>query len=399
MTRSKIASLALFALGCCTLALTATDASAAAKGPVKVFILAGQSNMEGKAAAGTLRAVIEDEPQDPQFKHLIEDGRWTVRDDVWVTFLCRRDKQATEHARKFGPLTIGFGSQKTTRDDSNKKIPVPGIGPELGIGHVLGDHFDQQVLLVKAAWGGRSVKFNFRSPSGMPSEEELKSQFAELKAKRPELSYDEWKAGFGQSYRDMIAEVRTVTGKLKQYFPQYDPEQGYEIAGLIWFQGWNDGVGGGNPDYVRQLAALVRDVRKELDAPGMPVVIGQLGTDGPDAEGWIATFRAQQAALAELPEFKDNVCLAETAEFWPNPPDMSAQWEEFRASARENEAKPADDPTRIQPGEFFFQNWLQRYREQLKYTSDKRYHYLGSGKCYYRMGEAMGKAMVNLLDE
>ena len=78
---------------------------------------------------------------------------------------------------------------------------------------------------------------------------------------------------------------------------------------------------------------------------------------------------------------------------------MSAQWEEFRTRARENEAKPADDPTRIPPGDFFFQNWLQRYRDRLKYTSDKRYHYLGSGKCYYQMGEAMGKAMLKLLDE
>jgi len=57
-------------------------------------------------------------------------------------------------------------------------------------------------------------------------------------------------------------------------------------------------------------------------------------------------------------------------------------------------APAQDDPTRVDPGEFFFKNWLQRYKKELAYTSDKRYHYLGSGKCYYQMGEAMGKAMV-----
>jgi len=396
MTRSTITLLLILGLGFNAVALTGIEAGEAFRKPVKVFVLAGQSNMEGKAATSTLRAAIADAPEDPRFKHLMRDGKWTIREDVWVTFLCRNDKRATEHARKVGPLTVGFGSQKTTWDDKNRKIAVPGIGPELGIGHVLGEHFDQQVLLIKAAWGGRSVKYHFRSPGAMPTEEELAEQLAELKAKKPELNEEQWKAGFGQSYRDMIAEVRTVTSNIKKYFPDYDAAQGYEIAGLIWFQGWNDGVGGGNPEYARQLASLIRDVRKEFKVPGMPVVIGELGIDGPDAQGWIAEFRAQQAAVAALPEFQGNVRLVKTAPFWPNPPDLSDEWEAFRTNARRNETKAQDDPTRVNPGEFFFRNWRQRYKKQLAYTSDKRYHYLGSGKCYYQMGEAMGKAVVAL---
>jgi hypothetical protein len=27
---------------------------------------------------------------------------------------------------------------------------------------------------------------------------------------------------------------------IKRVYPDYDPKQGYERAGLIWFQGWND---------------------------------------------------------------------------------------------------------------------------------------------------------------
>ena len=51
----------------------------------------------------------------------------------------------------------------------------------------------------------------------------------------------------------------------------------------------------------------------------------------------------------------------------------------------------------MKPGDFFFQNWLQKYKKELAYTSDKRYHYLGSGKCYYQMGAEMGRAMLALL--
>ena len=133
------------------LAGLAAPASGAAKGPVKVFILSGQSNMEGKAAAYTLDAVINDPKTRDEFKHLKKDGEWVKRDDVWVTFL---DNPGRGGFPKHGPLTVGYGSEKTIRDADGKKLPHPGIGPELGIGQVLGDHFDEQVLLIKASWGG-----------------------------------------------------------------------------------------------------------------------------------------------------------------------------------------------------------------------------------------------------
>ena len=369
------------------------------KRPVKVFVLAGQSNMQGKAAASTLRASIEDAPNRTEFNGLLQsDGKWAVRNDVFVTFL---SNQVRGDQPLYGPLTIGYGSQKNSRNEKNQRITVPGIGPELGIGHVLGDHFDQPVLLIKAAWGGRSVKFNFRSPSSMPSEDEFKVEFAAIQAKRkkkPALDYDEWRAGYGQSYRDMIAEVQKVTSNISDYVPNYE-NRGFEIAGFIWFQGWNDGVGKGNPDYATQLAALIRDVRKDLDVSKLPVVIGELGVDGDDAGGWIATFRKQQNEVAKMQEFEDTVLLAETAQHWPSPPDTSTEWAAFRVKAKANESKPKDDPTRIDPGTYFFKNWIQAHKEKLKYTSDKRYHYLGSGECYLMMGRSMGKSMLELLDK
>ena len=121
--------------------------------PVKVFILAGQSNMEGagfieadpkrNGGRGSLEFVVKDAATAPRFKHLVDkDGKWIVRDDVWISDLDRK-----------GPLTVGFGA----KDDR--------IGPELGFGNVVGDAFDEPVLLIKCAWGGKSLAVDFRPPS------------------------------------------------------------------------------------------------------------------------------------------------------------------------------------------------------------------------------------------
>jgi len=392
-----LASLALVA-GILLLPATAVSAAGKAKGPVKVFILSGQSNMEGKAAVTTLDAVINDPNTRDQFKHLKPDGKWIVRDDVWVTYLDRKNKGRAMPIS--GDLSVGYGSPKQIRDDNNKRIPVKTIGPELGIGMALGDYCDQQVLLIKACWGGRAVKYSFRPPSAMPTDEQIKKEVAAIKARKPdaEVTFESRKAGYGSDYRKILSETHKVVDNIKKYFSDYDEAQGYKIAGFVWFQGWNDGIGAGNPDYVEQMTHFIRDIRKDLKAPNMPFVIGELGTDGPGAGGWVATFRKQQAESAALGEFKGNVRLAKTAHCWHKGPyDMSDKWAAFRAAAKVNEAKPKTDPTRLDPGRFFRTNWVKKYKKELSYTSDKRYHYNGSGRSYYEMGLSMGKAMVELL--
>ena len=90
------------------LPLAAPLHAANAPKPVKVFILAGQSNMEGQAVAdlagkdynggrGTLAALMRDPAKGAMFKHLKDaDGKWTVRSDVWVRY-----------QREHGPLLVG----------------------------------------------------------------------------------------------------------------------------------------------------------------------------------------------------------------------------------------------------------------------------------------------------
>ena len=71
----------------------------AGKGKLKVFLLAGQSNMEGQAVVdldhqdhynggkGNLEHVMKDPAKAARYKHLRgADGKWTVRDDVWVWY-------------------------------------------------------------------------------------------------------------------------------------------------------------------------------------------------------------------------------------------------------------------------------------------------------------------------
>ena len=108
----------------------------------------------------------------------------------------------------------------------------------------------------------------------------------------------------------MVEHVQKVLADPARVCPGYDPKQGYELAGFVWFQGFNDLVDGqtypnGDYDeYSRLLAHFIRDVRKDLSAPKMPFVIGVLGVGG---EGDNVNFRKAMAAPADLPEFQGNV--------------------------------------------------------------------------------------------
>ena len=141
----------------------------------------------------------------------------------------------------------------------------------------------------------------------------------------------------GGLYRDMVEHVEAVLADPAKHHPDYDPKVGYEIAGFVWFQGWNDLVNGGvypNRDkprgyeqYTWLMSHFIRDVRKEFNAPDMPFVIGVLGVGGVDDPPTSnrGHFQHAQAATASLPEFKGTVSAVHTGEYWDHDLDALTQ--------------------------------------------------------------------------
>ncbi len=263
----------------------------AGKSPVKVFILAGQSNMQGQAVAdldgrdyndgkGTLIALMRDPAKAAWVRHLKDDqDRWTIREDVWVRY------KPENAPAKTGSLTLGF-------------TPYEGrhhFGPELQFGHVIGDAFDSQILLIKTAWGGKSLYADFRPPSSGGT--------------------------IGPYYNKMLADTREAMANLKADFPGYDGG-GFELAGFVWYHGWNDGCDPQNavPEYEQNLVNFIRDVRRDLNAPHLPFVIGELTGPWvhPTESQWIGIRKAQAAAAAR-PEFQGTVLFVQTHDFVRSP--------------------------------------------------------------------------------
>ena len=363
--------------------LAAISAQAADKKPVKVFILAGQSNMEGKGKVDPLLNHQIHAPETKKFfAHFHKDGKYIEREDVWINFLNRR-----------GRLTVGFGS--------------PGrIGPELEFGHVVGDHYEEPVLIIKTAWGGKSIGRDFRPPSsGLPPKEELdeavnnmvnrdynnlvRNAMNKAKKENPKVTRKDIEAQLkvtkgmilkekgaefrkqvidsqGHFYRLMMEEIAVNLKELKQRFQDYDG-RGYELAGFVWFQGWNDMYGPFPPQYAKNMENLIRDVRKDLKAPNLPVVIGLMGQNGfKEAQGNMAIVKAAQASMNDVADFKGNVKAIPTDIYW----DKAA-----------NEAFP---------------NWRKNFEQWQKLGSDFPYHYLGSTITFTRIGRAFGKTMIEL---
>jgi alpha-galactosidase len=333
---------------CAILLAAALGAPDRAVGKVKVFILAGQSNMEGK---GQMK-LAEYQSEAPEFKEfyrsLKKDGKWIVRDDVWINFLERR-----------GSLTVGYGS--------------PGcIGPELEFGMAMGDRFEEPVLLIKTAWGGRSLGRDFLPPSArQPSADELRALVEKENAnpkKKKDVTVEEVRERYGKSYREMMAEIRTTLAELGTRFPALAGRDS-EICGFVWFQGWNDLISVPFADaYAANLECLIRDVRKDLQVPNLPVVIGQNGQNGfKPADGGMKKVKDAQASMEAVADFKGTVKVVATDVFWDADADK------------------------------LIATWKQNKEAWDKVGSDFGYHYLGSVRTFCRIGRGFGEAMKELL--
>ena len=236
------------------------------KGPVKVFIMVGGNAHTGAGVVysstkpragkpGSLDDLVLNKKTAATYKHLIDlDGNWATRSDVWLQF--------DHRGQKSGAHGILYGGDR-------KRC----IGPEYAFGHVLGNHFEQQVLIFKAAIGNPSLATDLRPPSS---------------------------GATGKSYTLMQTQIKTALAKMEDSFPDYTNKAGFEIAGLVL------NLGEADKDakvYAAYLPKLIADIRKDLKLPKLPIIIVASGEGGRSETAYPNIIKAQQA-VAALPQFK-----------------------------------------------------------------------------------------------
>jgi len=388
------------------LALLGLSFSLSAK-PLKVYLLVGQSNMQGHAAERTLKHLGMDPKTAPLLKAIQNtDGTAKVHDQIWISSVDTSEQSGV----KQGQLTVGYGAGG--RESK--------IGPELSFGITMQKHIGEPILLIKTSWGGKSLNTDFRPPSAGPyvfNEKQIENfkkrgkNLAEARKEKLERT--------GVYYRLMLEHIRKVLGDIKRVYPKYDAKAGYELAGFVWFQGWNDmvdsgtyptrGQAGSYDAYSKNLAHFIRDVRRDLKAPKLPFVIGVMGAGGPIAKygpeqkryaGIHGEFRKAMAAPAKLPEFKGNVTAVFTENFW------DGQLSELvdrrgKINAKRRELAKDQSLTRAQLDKAIakFTDEIYTREEQAILeagVSNAAYHYLGSSKILTQIGQAFADALVKL---
>ncbi|QEG23329.1 sialate O-acetylesterase [Mariniblastus fucicola] len=375
---------------------------AAEKKPLKVFILVGQSNMQGHARIHTLEHVGIREETKSIFEMLANaDGTPKVIEDVWINSL------SSDTVRK-GKLTAGYGA------DENK------IGPELAFGAAMQPLVGEPILIIKTAWGGKSLHTDFRPPSAgefVFSDQQIerfRNQKKDIDSIRKQKKQDT-----GKHYRLMLEHVDAVLNDISTTYPDYDTEAGFQLSGMVWFQGWNDMVDSGVypqrdqrngfAQYSNLLAHFIRDVRRDLKSPELPFVIGVMGVGGPTAEypeeqkryqKVHQNFRDAMSAPAAMPEFKGNVKAVLTENSWDSKlASLRTRQASVDAKLRKarKESKLEGEALTALREKLFEEEFSPEERDELqKGVSNLEYHYLGSATILTQIGKGFAEAMHQL---
>ncbi len=306
--------------------------------PVQVYILLGQSNMLGfgkiKGDKGSLEQAVKEKDLYP---YLVDDeGAWTVRQDV-------------RNVRVMGSGTGGM------RQFNNEFMTITGgnIGPEIGIGHHVGHATKEPVMILKSCIGNRSLGWDMLPPGSEQYEYEGKI-YAGYKE-----SPDAWDKGTepkpigwyaGMQYDGDVARAKEVLEDLNKYYPG---AKRYEVAGFFWWQGDKDRYNAAHAEkYEENLVRLIQQLRKDFDAPKANFVIASLGQTKKGATGnegkILDAMFAVDGGSGKYPKFKGNVATV--------------------------------------------------YSHPLSMGGASNGHYDKNAETYMNIGEAMGEAMVELID-
>ena len=137
----------------------------------------------------------------------------------------------------------------------------------------MGDALDEPVLLIKCAWGGKSLAVDFRPPSAGKPPYSLGEKADAAIAQDPAI--------VGKYYRETLALTKAALANIKDLVPGSDGR--YVLAGFGWHQGWNDRINDKfNAEYESNMAHFIRDIRKDLGVPALPFVIAETGMSGPE---------------------------------------------------------------------------------------------------------------------
>lgn len=368
--------------------------------PLKVFIVAGQSNAQGKAKVSTIeRLNLTDDSKQMYQDMMVKDGIPSAVKDAYGVYFTAGDMGKgskgilSELVVNQGPLKPGYGTNTTSNTT---------FGSDYTFGIYMQKYLNEPILIIKTAWGGRDLLSQFRSPSAGPYEKDK----------------DRFGNPIGHYYNLIIKSVNQVLADPGKYHPGYNKADGVEIAGFVWFQGFNDQLQDESEsykatatrplfdEYSRLLACFIRDVRKDLKTPNMPFVIGVVGFGGPvtNPKDKQYHFRKAQEAPASLPEFAGNVIAVRTEKCW----DM--EWERINkkltdaAKKKILASKPDLKPRSLETAvgkeiktmapEVLTPEELKIYQVG---KSNEGFHYLGSAYIYGNIGKLYAEAMIKLV--
>ncbi len=316
-------SLALLTLLCATPLSPSSgadriDPPATPRAPkLKIYLLAGQSNMEGKGHVRHITWLKDNARADERkiFHRVHRGGKFHDIKRVYIRY-----------KNRIGKLNVGWG---TNRDL---------IGPEYGFGLTMAEEVGGPILLLKVSEGGKTLKTEFLPPSS---------------------------GGPGRLYKELVDMAKDAKSNLKKYVPSYGG-QGYRFEGLVWFQGFNDNIdkeqkAEGFASYASRLHDLIHDLRSDLDAPDMKMVIGQLGFNKSPTP-----FNKAQMSVASRKGNTSSVRYVPIADL--------ADAEVLKR----------------------YKTWKQNPDEWGEVGSDRPYHYYGSFLHFFRFGRAFAHGMLEM---
>ncbi len=319
--------------------------------PVQVFILMGQSNMVGLGKISGPEGSLENAVKTKNlYPYLVDDeGKWTERKDV-------------RNVR----VMVGRGGGMQLFNNEFMTISGKTMGPEYGIGHPVGNAIEAPVMILKSCIGNRSLGWDLLPPDSeryefegkvYPAYKEKPDSWPADPAKGKETPAPEWldKAGkpidwyAGKQYDDDTANAKKVLSELDKYYPGATK---YEVAGFFFWQGEKDGGNAAHAaKYEANLVSFIKHLRKDFESPNAKFVLATLGesTKGSDGNGGkiLEAQLAVDGTTGKYPEFKGNVATV--------------------------------------------------YANPLSKGGSGNSHYNGNAETYMDVGEAMGKAMVGLL--